>query len=61
MRATTSNMVKGLGIGMAVGGAAAMLGVAMMNPSMKKQTKRNAMKAMRTFGDVMDSMQTMIK
>lgn len=54
-------MVKGLGIGMAVGGAAAMLSAAMMTPSLKKQTRKNAMKAMKTFNGMMDSVQGMMK
>lgn len=46
---------------MAVGGAAAAIGAAMMTPSMRKQTRKNMTKAMKTFGTMMDSMQCMMK
>ncbi len=58
---TTSTMVKGLGIGLAVGGAAAAIGASMMSPDLKKQTKKNAMKAMKTVGNMMDTVNSMMK
>ena len=53
-------MVKGLGIGLALGGAAA-LGTAMMNPSLKRRTRKNAMKAMKTVTGMMDTVNSMVK
>lgn len=61
MKSTTTMMVKGLGIGMAVGGVAAMLSTAMMNPSLKRQTRKNTLKAMKTFNGMLDSVQNMMK
>ncbi|MBQ3602316.1 MAG: hypothetical protein IJA02_00585 [Clostridia bacterium] len=60
MKATTSTMVKSLGVGLVLGGAAA-LGTAMMTPSLKKQTRKNAMKAMKTVGNMMDTVNSMMK
>ena len=60
MKTTTSTMVKGLGIGLALGGAAAF-GTAMMSPSLKKQTRKNAMKAMKTVENMMDTVNSMMK
>ncbi len=48
-------------LGMLAGGAATALGVSMMSPSLKKQTRKNAMKAMKTVGTMMDSFQGMMK
>lgn len=54
-------MVTGLGLGLVAGGAAAALGAAMMSPGLKKQTRKNAMKAMKTVGTMMDSVNSMMK
>ena len=48
-------------LGMLAGGAVTAIGSAMMSPSLKKQTRKNAMKAMKTVGTMMDSVQTMMK
>lgn len=48
-------------LGMVAGGAVAAIGSAMMSPSLKKQTRKNAMKAMKTFGCMMDGLQGMMK
>ena len=48
-------------LGMIAGGAVAAIGSAMMTPSLKKQTRKNAMKAMKTFGSLMDGLQGMMK
>ncbi|MBR4049022.1 MAG: hypothetical protein IKK09_00850 [Clostridia bacterium] len=61
MKTTTTKMVTGLGLGLVAGGAAAALGAAMMSPSLKKQTRKNAMKAMKTVGTMMDSVNSMMK
>ncbi len=60
MKTATSTMVKGLGIGLAIGGAAA-IGTAMMSPSLKKQTRKNTLKAMKTVGTMMDTVNSMMK
>ncbi len=54
-------MVTGLGLGLVAGGAAAALGAAMMSPSLKKQTRKNAMKAMKTVENMMDSVNSIMK
>ncbi len=48
-------------LGMIAGGAVAAIGSAMMTPSLKKQTRKNAKKAMRTFGSLMDCVQDYMK
>ena len=48
-------------LGMIAGGAVAAIGSAMMTPSLKKQTRKNAKKAMKTFGSVMDCVQDYMK
>lgn len=50
MKSTASKIA----LGMLAGGAVAAIGSTMMSPSLKKQTRKNAMKAMKTFGSVMD-------
>ncbi|MBQ5825358.1 MAG: hypothetical protein IIW48_11210 [Clostridia bacterium] len=57
MKSTVSKVV----LGMAVGGVAAAIGSSMMAPSMRKQTRKNMMKAMKTVGCMMDSVQSMLK
>ncbi len=57
MKSTASKVA----LGMLAGGAAAAIGTAMMSPSLKKQTRKNAMKAMKTVGTMMDSVQSMMK
>ena len=48
-------------LGMLAGGAVAAIGTAMTTPSLKKQTRKNVMKAMKTFGCMIDSVQGMMK
>ncbi len=57
MKSTASKVA----LGMLAGGAVAAIGSAMMSPSLKKQSRKNAMKAMKTFGTMMDSFQGMMK
>ncbi len=57
MKSTASKVA----LGMLAGGAMAAIGTAMMSPSLKKQTRKNAMKAMKTVGTMMDSVQSMMK
>ena len=61
MNKKTVNATKTIGAVMAVGGAAAMIGSAMMSTnSTKKQIKKTANKAMKTIGDVLDGIQSMM-
>ncbi len=57
MKSTVSKVA----IGMVMGGAAAAIGSAMMTPSMRKQTRKNMTKAMKTVGSMMDCVQSMMK
>ena len=57
MKSTASKIA----LGMLAGGAAAAIGSAMMTPSLKKQTRKNAVKAMKTVGSMLDSVQGMMK
>ena len=61
MKNATANLMKGMGGGMAVGGAAALLGTSMMSSGMKKQTKKNAMKAMKVVEGFLDDVQDRLK
>ncbi|MBE6820699.1 MAG: hypothetical protein E7516_06575 [Ruminococcaceae bacterium] len=60
---TTKNMslVKGMGIGIAVGSAAAMAGAKMMTKSGRRMCRRNASKAMKTVEGMLDSISMMTK
>ena len=62
MTKKTMNVTKTIGAIMAVGGAAAMIGSAMMsnNNATKKQVKRTANKAFKTINGVLDGIQSMI-
>ncbi|MBR5232741.1 MAG: hypothetical protein IKW03_00895 [Clostridia bacterium] len=62
MTKKTMNVTKTIGAIMAVGGAAAMVGSAMMssNNATKKQVKRTANKAFKTINGVLDGIQSMI-
>ncbi|MBQ8027044.1 MAG: hypothetical protein IJ261_02885 [Clostridia bacterium] len=57
MKSTASKVA----IGMLAGGAVAAIGSMMMTPSLKKQTRKNVMKAMKTVGYMMDNVQGMMK
>ncbi len=61
MKNATVNMMKGMGIGMAVGGAAALFGSSMMSSGMKKQTRKNAMKAMKVVEGFLDDVHDRLK
>lgn len=61
MTGKTGTVVKSLGVGMAIGGAAAMMCSAMMTPRAKRQTKKNAEKIMKNMSGFVDSVQTMVK
>lgn len=61
MNKKTMTVTKTVGTIMAVGGAAAMIGSAMMNGnSTKRQMKKTAGKAMKTINGVLDGIQSMM-
>lgn len=61
MNKKTMNATKTIGAIMAVGGAAAMIGSAVIgNGSTKRQMKKTANKAMKTISDVIDGIQSMM-
>ncbi len=55
------SVITGLGIGMAVGGAAGFGISAMGNPSAKKMYKKKAAKALKAMETMFDDMQDMFK
>ncbi len=55
------SLIKGMGIGLAVGTAAVVAGSTMMSKSTKKTCKKNAMKCMRTVEDMLGNMTMMVK
>lgn len=61
MKTKTASTVKGMGIGMAIGGAAGLLGNAFMSKSARKTTKKNVNKAMRMVGDMLDGLDGLVK
>lgn len=54
MKNTTSNIMKGIGVGMLVGGATALIGGSMKS-SKKMNYKKMANKAMKTANNIMDT------
>lgn len=50
-------IAKGVGIGMAVGGAAGLIGGAMMKPGYQKTAKKTVNRALKTFSNVLDALQ----
>ena len=62
MTKKSMNMTKTIGAVMAVGGAAAMIGSAMMNGNRKtkKQLKKTADKTLKTINGVLDGIQGMM-
>lgn len=55
------NMVKGVGIGLAVGTVAAVAGAKMMTRSGRRTCRKGAAKCMKTVEDVMGSIASMAK
>lgn len=55
-----SSMVKSAVIGMAIGGATAALGTAIIGPSNKRSAKKSMNKAIKSVGDIVDSIQHVI-
>ncbi|MBQ4625865.1 MAG: hypothetical protein IJB45_01275 [Clostridia bacterium] len=56
-----SAMATGIGVGLAVGAAAAMCTAKMMSGSGKRAYKKKAAKCMRTVEDVMDNISSMMR
>ena len=50
----TANIVKGVGIGMAIGGAMGLAGGAMSHPGYSRSLKKGLGKAMKTVESVLD-------
>lgn len=61
MHTNKSNIAKGIGIAMAVGGATAMLSSTMMSSSAKRNAKRNMGKAVKAVEDIVGGIQSAIK
>ncbi len=57
----SADIAKGMGIGIAVGTAAAVAGSKMMTKSGRKKCKKGATKCMRTVEEVLDSITAMTK
>ena len=55
-----NSTMKALGISLAAGTAMALMGSTMMNRSARKSTKKLAKKAVNTFSDIVDSMQSLM-
>lgn len=55
----TADIMKGMGIGLAVGTAATFASTMMMSKSGRKTCKKNAAKCMRTVEDMMNSISMM--
>ncbi len=54
-------MIKGMGIGLAVGTAAAIAGTQLMSPGVRKACKKNAAKCMRSVESMMNGIASMTK
>lgn len=57
----SGSMLTGIGVGMAIGTAAAMAGVKMMDKSTMKTCKKNTAKCVKNINSMLDSVQSMIK
>lgn len=55
-----NSAMKTLGLSLAAGTAVALMSSTVMNSSVKKSTKKLAKKAINTFTDIVDSMQSMM-
>ena len=61
MTSKNMSMVKGLGIGIAVGTAAAVAGSKIMTKSGRKACRKSAAKCMKTMEDMLDSISMMTR
>lgn len=57
----TADIMKGMGIGLAVGTVAAVAGSSMMTKSGRKMCKRTATRCMNTMEDMLDSISSMMR
>lgn len=60
MQKKSTRTMAGIGLGMAIGGAAAAIGTGLMGSS-KSPMKKKATKAIRTMEDMLESLQYMLK
>ena len=58
MKQTTGNFMKGMGMGMALGCTAGVVGLTMMKKN-KKGLKNNAGRALHSFGDLLENVTEM--
>ena len=58
MKQTTGNFMKGMGMGVALGCTAGVVGVTMLKRS-KKGLKHNAGRALQSFGDLLENVTDM--
>jgi len=61
MNGKTSSALRGVGLGLAIGGATAMLGNGMMSRSSKRKMRKNASRAIKTMSDIVDNAQNIMK
>ncbi len=61
MSSKNMSVLKGMGIGLAVGTAAVVAGSTMMSKSSKKACRKNAIKCMRTVEDMLSSVASIAK
>lgn len=61
MNGKNMSALKGVTLGLAIGGATAMVGKSMMGNSSKRKIKKGAKEAMKTMTDVVNSAQKMMK
>lgn len=57
----TNKAIKGIGLGVAVGSATALIGSSFMNGTSKRKIKKNANKALRTMSDIVGNAQSMMR
>ena len=61
MQSSGTSMAKGIGVGIAVGTAAAVMGTKLMSGTSKRARKRAITKCMKTAEDVVDGISSMMK
>ncbi|NCC87121.1 MAG: hypothetical protein EOM05_04550 [Clostridia bacterium] len=61
MNGKTTSAIKGISLGLAIGGATAMLGNGMMSSSSKRKLRKNANKAIKTVSEIVDNAHSVIK
>lgn len=61
MNGKNMSAIKGITLGIAIGGATAMVGKSMMGSSSKRKIKKGAREAMKTMTDMVNSAQKMMR